>query len=538
LAQHGHKELEPAELRMLGSKGERIAMWGLLAAVVGLVLTLVSIPLSAGGVQHFFHAYLVNYSFFLTLSLGALAFILFQHLFRGGWSVVVRRVPEVVAANMGVLFVLFVPVIITVAIQSGVLYDWVEEINSADDSYAAATYEPADMGQDFQIVLAENKHGTHAHVEKPDRDHHDDHDHAAEEAMATTAPHDHGDEDHAEGDDHDDHHGHSHDDDHDHAHHGAAHAGHHDAHGGDHGKHPNPLVTGKEPFLNPTFFVIRCIFYFVVWYWMAKWYLARSVEQDETGDGNLTLRMQVRAPFMVLLFALVTTFAMVDLLISLSPVWFSTMWGVYVFAGSFLSCMAMMALVYHRLQSGGLVPTSITTEHYHDIGKLMFAFVFFWSYVAFSQYMLYAYASIPEHVFWYADRGASADTLHIVDNSWAWVSLLLLFGHALIPFPLLLSRHVKRNKLALQLLAVWILVFHWIDLYWMIMPELSLGFTGLSDLQGKTTLQFMPFGLMELGTFLLIGGICLWACTKRLSKHSLIPPRDPRLNESLAFENI
>lgn len=476
MAGHGHKELEPAELRTLGTRGERLARYGLIIAAVGLVASLILAPMSTGGWQRLAHAYLTNLGFFLTIAVGSLAFVLLAFLFRAGWSVVVRRVPEVLGTTTGVLGLLFIPLLVTVVLGTGTLYDWAVPV-AESKGYGDKAALPHGETSDYQIVLA------------------------ADEAHGAAAGQD----------------------------------GQAKAHGDGHGTGPSYLAKKKRAYLNPWFFTARVVVFFALWFWMASWFWSRSVEQDQTGDGNLTLRMQVRAPGKVLLFAMVTTFGFFDIFMSLSPDWYSTMFGVYMFTGSLLSCLCVMVLVYRALQRAGLVPTSITTEHYHDLGKLMFAFVFFWGYVAFSQYMLYAYASVPEELFWYSDRGASAVDAHY--NGWTWVSLALLFGHFLIPFVGLLSRHVKRNPAALQFWAVWLLVFHWIDVYWVVMPQLSVDNMAITAAREAEEVLLL-FGPIEVATFVAVAGVVLWSAAGRLGRHSLIPAKDPRLKESLAFENL
>jgi hypothetical protein len=178
--------------------------------------------------------------------------------------------------------------------------------------------------------------------------------------------------------------------------------------------------------------------------------------------------------------------------------------------------------VVYLLQRTGYLNRTITTEHYHDLGKFLFGFTFFWGYIAFSQYMLLWYASIPEETGWYARRGATSVDAGI--NGFTTVSLLLLFGHLLIPFAGLLSRHVKRAKEILVFWAVWLLVFHWLDMYWVIMPEFDDG--------------HVHFGLIEILCFLGIGGIYVAGLLRIGLRHALRPVMDPRLPESLTFQNI
>jgi hypothetical protein len=249
---------------------------------------------------------------------------------------------------------------------------------------------------------------------------------------------------------------------------------------------------------------------------LATFFYRNSRLQDRSGDKELTLRMQKWSGPAVVAFGFTLTFASFDWLMSLDAHWFSTIFGVYFFAGCAVGAIAALILAAQYLQQRGLLKESITVEHYHDLGKLLFGFVFFWGYIAFSQYMLIWYANIPEETQWFLVRQT---------GGWAGISLILLFGHLLLPFPGLLSRHVRRNRLALMGWSAWLLIMHWIDLYWLVMPQLT-------GKDGPT------FGLVDLccliGLGAAYGSAVLWAAGDR----ALIAVRDPRLPESLAFKNL
>jgi hypothetical protein len=282
------------------------------------------------------------------------------------------------------------------------------------------------------------------------------------------------------------------------------------------------LTIEKRPYLNPAFFLARVFIYFAIWAGFGIWYWRKSVEQDATHDGTLSLKMQALSAPALVIYGLTVTFAAFDLVMSLDPRWYSTMFGIYLFSGSAVAIFATLIIAAQVLQRNGYLTQSITTEHFHDLGKFLFAFTFFWGYIAFSQYMLLWYANIPEETEWFIRHGATS-----VDpdkNGWTYFLIILLFGHLLIPFIGLLSRHVKRNQKTLLFWAIWMLVFHWLDLLWLIMPELN---------DGKFYL-----GIVELLCFVGIGGICLAAVLRIALRHSLRPLADPRLTESLAFQNI
>ena len=157
----------------------------------------------------------------------------------------------------------------------------------------------------------------------------------------------------------------------------------------------------------------------------------------------------------------------------------------------------------------------VGTEHFHDLGKLMFAFTVFWAYIGFSQYMLMWYANLPEETVWYRARQT---------GGWTAVSVFLIVGHFLVPFLALMSRNVKRRLPTLVAGASWMLFMHYVDLTWLIRPAHSPG--------------VVPLSLMDLATFVGIGGVFGAALVRRLSAHALVPVNDPRLHESVSFENI
>ena len=177
----------------------------------------------------------------------------------------------------------------------------------------------------------------------------------------------------------------------------------------------------------------------------------------------------------------------------------------------FLAAIILLALL---LQGSGRLQTSVTVEHYHDLGKLLFAFLIFWGYIAFSQYLLIWYGNIPEETSWYLLRQT---------GGWIVVSLLLLFVHLLIPFFGLLSREAKRRKALLAFWAVWMLAAHWLDLYWLVMPSVA---------PAKP-----PLSLIDLCCLLGMAGLYLAGVAQAADGRALTPLGDPRLAESLAFEN-
>jgi hypothetical protein len=281
----------------------------------------------------------------------------------------------------------------------------------------------------------------------------------------------------------------------------------------------DPVLQGKAAYLNAPFFLVRCAVYFTLWTLLARYFLKRSVQQDATGDAALTLRMQWWSAPGMLLYALTTTFFAIDVLMSLNPHWYSTIWGVYFFSGNVVGFFALLAVLAYLLQRAHRLTRAITVEHYHDVGKLAFAFVVFWAYIAFSQYMLIWYGNIPEETVWFRPRQG--------DTWWVGVSLLLLFGHFVAPFLALLSRYPKRRKAPLALAAAWLLFMHWLDLYYLVGPPPAAG--------GQPA---APLHATDVTLFIALGSLFAFVLLHLMSRYALLPARDPRLPESLAFENV
>lgn len=275
------------------------------------------------------------------------------------------------------------------------------------------------------------------------------------------------------------------------------------------------ILQKKSPYLNMAFFLTRVVVYFSVWILLTRTFFSRSVAQDSSGDETLTLKSQTTSTFGVLLFAVTITFAGIDWVMSLTPHWFSTMFGVYIFAGSIVSALATISLVAMTLRKAGFLQNTITLEHYHDLGKLLYGFNVFWAYIAFSQYFLIWYANIPEETVWFIDH---------FRGSWNTVGIVLAVGHFAVPFLLFMSRHAKRNLPFHACMAVWILLMHFTDLYWVIMPNISkLG---------------VSFAWVDLTTFVGIGGIFLGVLFTRMKKVALFPIKDPRLADSMNYDNV
>jgi hypothetical protein len=276
----------------------------------------------------------------------------------------------------------------------------------------------------------------------------------------------------------------------------------------------DPLLLGKSGYLNAGFFSVRAVIYFLVWIGLARLFVYTSVRQDLVGSPDLTSRMEAWSAPGTLAFSLTASFAAFDWLMSLAPHWYSTIFGVYVFAGCLVGCFATMALTVLWLKGRGFLQTVVNVEHQHDLGKLLFAFTCFWAYIAFSQYFLIWYANIPEETVWYKARL----------SAWKPVSGFLAIGHFILPFIFFMSRHIKRNSYLLGFWAAWGLFMHWVDLYWMVMPQMSS--------------EALTFSLSDLTVLVGVVGIWGGAIGLLAKDMSVLAVSDPRLPEALAFKNV
>lgn len=274
------------------------------------------------------------------------------------------------------------------------------------------------------------------------------------------------------------------------------------------------LYEGKRRFLNFPFWLGRSIFYFAIWSFMGMTLYRWSRLQDQTGDKWLTAKMRRLSAPGLLVFALTTAFASFDWFMGLDYHWYSTMFGVYYFAGAAMTAASFCSIVLAVLRLRGKLNGVITAEHFHDQGKLMFTFIVFWSYVAFFQYFLIWYATIPEETMWFQYRAK---------NGWENVGMFLCIGHFGVPFLLLLWRGVKRSTRGLLLVASWLVFMEAADMFFIVRPAVYEDRIGFSVID-------------VLGT---IAPICIFMgmCVRKICSGPLVPLNDPRLGESLHHKN-
>jgi hypothetical protein len=276
------------------------------------------------------------------------------------------------------------------------------------------------------------------------------------------------------------------------------------------------ILKGKEPYLNTTFFLVRVAATYLLWLMFYFVFIRNSRKQDTTKDPKLT-RISVKfSAVFAPLFMITLTIAAIDFIMSLEPHWFSTMFGVYYFAGTVLSAFCALALISILLKQNGYLDKRISNSHFYSMGVLMFAFTVFWAYIGFSQFMLIWYADIPEETFWFMMR---------TNGTWEYVSYGLLIIHFIIPFIVLLPRTVKTNLARLKTMAVWLLFAHYYDLYWMVMPTYT----------HRMGSEDAIFGWMELVFPIAAVGLMIVVFCMQAKKHNLMPIGDPKLQNGLDF---
>jgi hypothetical protein len=277
----------------------------------------------------------------------------------------------------------------------------------------------------------------------------------------------------------------------------------------------DPVLKLKANYLTQNAFLIRTYIFFVLW---SIWIFAishQSVKQDtEKSIRQMNIASGWSAPGLFLV-VVVGTLASYDWLMSIEPKWYSTIFGLYILAGGALTFMSIVTLVALGFRKAGILNRSITLEHYHDLGKWMFALTAFYTYIAFSQYLLIWYANLPEETIWYRHRSA---------GSWLYVALAMPVIRFIIPFFILICRPAKRNLTILGTMAVWCVVVEYVDLYWVVMPAYY-----------KDGPQVHWLDFATLAATVSICGLAFWS---RFKRHKMVPVGDLRFEQSLQFENV
>ena len=373
------------------SSVNRVQRNALIVGALFTVLLLVGFILDR---DQFFHSYLLAFSFWAGISIGALALLMLQHLTGGGWGLVIRRVLEAMTRTLPLILVLFVPILL----GAHRIYSWTDAHEVAE----------------------------------------------------------------------------------------------------------HPVLAEKSKYLNLPFFTVRAAIYFAIWLALAYFLNRWSLLQDRTADRKYKKNMSVLSGPGMVLFVFTVTFASIDWFMSLDWEWSSTIYGFIFVAAWGLSALAFTIAVMAALSKQEPMNNVVAQLHFHDLGKLLLAFVMLWSYFAFSQFLIIWSGNLPEEISWYLPR---------IHGAWGAIALAVVLLHFAFPFLFLLSRSLKRDAGKLVIVAVLVLVMRLVDLFWMIAPNF--------------THEHFQVGWMDLVAPIAMGGLWVGVFARALTARPLIPINDP-----------
>jgi Ca2+/Na+ antiporter len=272
--------------------------------------------------------------------------------------------------------------------------------------------------------------------------------------------------------------------------------------------HYDEILDGKSGFLNMGFYVFRLIAYAAIWAGFALWIRRESLREDDLGGTTSYFKMSKMSATFLVLFAVSSSTSAWDILMSIDAHWFSTMYSWYTLISSFVAGMSLVAIYVIYLKNQDYLEY-VTEEHLHDIGKFMFAFSVFWTYLWYSQFMLIWYANIPEETIYFKPR---------MQGVYRGIFFLNLITNFAVPFLLLMRRGSKRNFTTVTFLAVLIILGHWVDFYQMVMPG--------------TVHEHYTLGWFEFGILALYAGLIMFFVGRGLAKKPLVAKYHPFIKES------
>ncbi|WP_339697440.1 quinol:cytochrome C oxidoreductase [uncultured Roseivirga sp.] len=281
--------------------------------------------------------------------------------------------------------------------------------------------------------------------------------------------------------------------------------------------HYDALIAGKSSYFFlpleggsfPLFFILRMVLFFGVWFWLFKKIKSLALAEDELGGDSYWFKIRKFSAIFLVFFAVSSSVSAWDWIMSIDVHWFSTMFGWYVFASWWVTGLAFITLVTILLKEAGYL-SQVTANHLHDLGKFIFAFSIFWTYVWFSQFLLIYYANIPEESVYFVER--------LLSDKYAPFFFINLGLNFIFPLLTFMTRDAKRLNVFLKIVCIVILGGHWIDFYLMVTPG-TLGENG-------------AFGLTEIGLFLVFGVAFVFVTLTALSKSALVAKNHPMLEEA------
>ena len=274
----------------------------------------------------------------------------------------------------------------------------------------------------------------------------------------------------------------------------------------------DPIIAGKSGYLNLVFYTIRMVVFFGLWFYIWTRIRKYSLLEDQVGGDTYYHKSGYLSAVFIVIFAVSTPMAAWDWLMSIDPHWFSTMYGWYVFASWWVSGLAVITLFVIFLHENGYLK-ALNESHVHDLGKFVFAFSIFWTYVWFAQFLLIFYSNIPEETIYFIDR------LRGFDGHYTGFFYLNVIINFFFPFLALMTRDSKRKFGILKFVAIAVVLGHWLDFYMMIMPATTKGTSGI--------------GFLEVGALVTFASAFIIVVTNTLTKAKLIPANHPMLEESL-----
>lgn len=280
------------------------------------------------------------------------------------------------------------------------------------------------------------------------------------------------------------------------------------------GEEARHVVAHAAPWLGYQSFVVRAIIYFAVWLGFSFFLRRFSLRSDTRPEAAHKVRARVVSALGLPFVSLALTFASFDWLMSLEPTWYSTMYGVYFFAGGFVAAFSLVVLLTAGAQRAGFLPR-VTRSHYYALGRLMLAFVIFWAYAGYFQFFLIWIANKPREVTFYAAR---------MHGAWGITSLVLVATHFVLPFFALLSYRIKQSAATLSPIAVLLVAAHWLDMEWLVMPALRPNGPAIA--------------WVDIAALLCVGGACLAFGVWRQRGLALVPKHDPSLEAAFRYESV